>query len=113
MTKVVIHSGACGFSTTVTAEKGRDKKIRIVLETECEMVGKMAGEIEMLDMMSLFTRFLDNPVYRAASKHLRHVTCPVPAGILKAMEVEAGFGVPKDAGITFVGCERKKRTGSS
>ena len=102
MTRVVIHSGVCGFSTTVTAEKGKDKKILIFLETECAMVKKMADEIAALDMMAVFTRFLDNPVYRSASKHLKHVTCPVPAGILKAMEVEAGFAVPKDVSITFL-----------
>jgi hypothetical protein len=107
MTKVIIRSGVCGFSTTVTAEKGKDKKILISLETECEMVRKMADEITALDMMAVFTRFLDNPVYRSASKHLKHVTCPVPGGILKAMEVEAGFAVPKDVSILFVKDERR------
>jgi len=102
MTRVVVHSGICGFSTTVTAEKGKDKKILISLETECEMVEKMAEEISVIDMMAVFTRFLENPVYRSASKHLKHVTCPVPGGILKAMEVEAGFAVPKDVSITFL-----------
>ena len=111
MTKVVIHSGVCGFSTTVTAEKGKDKKILISLETECEMVKKMAEDIPDLDMMTVFTRFLDNPVYRCASKHLKHVSCPVPGGILKAMEVEAGFALPKDVSITFL--ESRKISKSS
>ena len=107
MTKVVIHSGACGFSTTVSAEKGKDKKIRISLETECEMVKKMAEDLAELDMMSVFTRFLDNPVYRSAAKHLKHVTCPVASGILKAMEAQSGFAVPRDVSIVFVETDRK------
>ncbi len=111
MTKVLIHSGVCGFSTTVTAERDKDKKILISLETECEMVKNMADEIAALDMMAVFTRFLDNPVYRSASKHLKHVTCPVPSGILKAMEVEAGFAVPKDVSVTFL--ESRKISKSS
>lgn len=102
MTRVVVHSGVCGFSVTVTAEKGKGKKILISLETECEMVKKMAGEISVMDTMSLFTGLPDNPVYRSAARHLKHVTCPVPGGILKAMEVEAGFAVPKDVSITFL-----------
>jgi hypothetical protein len=109
MTKVVIHSGVCGFSTTVAAEKGKDKKILISLETECEMVQKMAEEIAVLEMMSVFTGFRDNPVYRSAAKHLKHVTCPVPGGILKAMEAEAGFALPKDVSITFIGSEKNTR----
>ncbi len=109
MTKVVIHPGACGFSVTVTAEKGEDKKVRLLIETECEMVKRMAEELPALDMMSVFTRLLDNPVYRSAARHLKHVTCPVPGGILKAMEAECGFAVPKDVSIAFVESERSRR----
>ncbi len=111
MTKVVVNSGACGFTVTVTAKKGKDKKIHLEIETECEMVKKMAEEIPELDMMSVFTRLFDNPVYRSAAKHLRHVTCPVPGGILKAMEAEAGFAVQRDVTITFVEREKVRREG--
>lgn len=111
MTKVVVNSGVCGFSTTVTAEKTEGKKIRITLVTDCEMVKGMAEDVAVLDMMAVFTRFLDNPVYRSASKHLRHVTCPVPSGILKAMEVEAGFALPRDVSIKFL--ESRKVSKSS
>jgi hypothetical protein len=106
MTKVVVHSGVCGFSVTVTAEKGKDKKVLVSLETECEMVKKMAEEISVMDMMAVFTRHPDNPVYRSAAKHLKHVTCPVPSGILKAMEAEAGFALPRDVSIIFVKDEK-------
>jgi hypothetical protein len=41
-------------------------------------------------------------VYRAAGKHLKHPACVVPSAILKAVEVEAGLNVPKDAVIRFV-----------
>ncbi|HYA26947.1 MAG TPA: hypothetical protein VEE82_03020 [Thermodesulfovibrionales bacterium] len=109
MTKVAIHSGACGFSVAVTADKGKDKKVHLLIETECEMVRKMAEELSALDMMSVFARLLDNPVYRSAARHLKHVTCPVPGGILKAIEAECGFAVPKDVSITFVQSERSQR----
>ena len=109
MTKVVVNSGACGFSVTVIAEKDVNKKVHLVIETECDMVKKMAEELPSLDMMSVFTRFLDNPVYRSAARHLKHVTCPVPGGILKAMEAECGFAVPKDVSITFLESERSRR----
>ena len=110
MTRVEVHSGVCGFSVTVTAEKGREKKILISLETECEMVRKMAEEVSVMDMMAVFTRLPDNPVYRSAAKHLKHVTCPVPGGILKAMEVEAGFALPKDVSITFLESRKMRKS---
>lgn len=32
-------------------------------------------------------------------KHKQHAACPVPAGIIKAIEVAAGLALPKDAKI--------------
>lgn len=109
MTKVIVTSGACGFDVEVTAEKGEDKKIHISLETECEMVKKMLDDIRVLDMMTLFAGWLNNPVYKSAAKQLKHVSCPVPAGILKAVEVEAGLAVPKEVRIVFPGGRKSKK----
>jgi len=105
MTKVTIHSGICGFSVTVTAEKAEGKKVRISLDTECEMVTGMLEDISLLDMRAAFSGHLQNPVYRSAAMHLKHPACPVPAGILKAVEVELGLCLPKDVTITFSGDE--------
>lgn len=113
MTKVIVNPGVCGFSVTVKADKDKDKKIHVSLDTECEMVKKMLTEISTLDMMAVFTRYLDNQVYISASKHLRHTACPVPSGILKAIEVEAGLNVPRDVSIAFLKSERRcKKTRS-
>jgi len=101
MTKVIVNAGACGFTVTITAEKEAGKKIRISLDTECEMVKKMQEDISLLDMRAVFTGHLNNPVYRSAAKHLQHVACPVISGILKAVEVEAGLALPKDVSIVF------------
>jgi hypothetical protein len=101
MTKVIVNSGICGFSVTITAEKDRDKNIRVSLDTECEMVKEMEKDIPILNMMSVFTAHLNNPVYRSASAHVKHTACPVMSGILKAVEVEAGLALPKDVSIVF------------
>jgi hypothetical protein len=102
MTKVQIKSGACGFSVLVTAEKGIGGKITLSVETDCEMVRKMCADITVLDRFAPLTGFQNNPVYVSAIKHLKHAACTVPSGILKAIEVEAGMNVPKDAEIVFV-----------
>ncbi|MDA8433606.1 MAG: hypothetical protein M0Z60_11680 [Nitrospiraceae bacterium] len=102
MTKVRINSGVCGFTATVTAEKEDKRKVRITIESDCEMVQQLAAELPALDMMSAFTAHLNNPVYRAANIHIKHIACPVPAGIIKALEVELGLAIPKDAGIIFI-----------
>ena len=101
MAKVVIRSGACGFTTTVTAEKGPDKTVRITILSDCEQVRKMQEDIGTLERMDAFKGFAENPVYRSAAKRLKHVACPVPSGVLKALEVAAGLNLPKDAVICF------------
>jgi len=102
MTTTIVNPGVCGFSVTITAEKDKDKKIRISLYTECEMVKKMLEDISTIDARVAFTGYPDNPVYRSAAMHLQHVACPVPAGILKTIEVEAGLCLPKNASILFL-----------
>lgn len=102
MTKVIVNSGACGFTVTITAEKGMEKKVLVFLDTACEMVRKMEKDVASLDRMVVLTGFPDNPVYRSAAKHLKHAACPVPSAILKAIEVETGMNVPKDVRIEFV-----------
>ena len=102
MTRVIVNSGICGFTVNVSAEKNKDKSVRISLDTECEMVQKMRDDISRLDMQAAFTGLSSNPVYRSAGKHLKHVACPVPSAILKAVEVELGVCLPKDVNIVII-----------
>ncbi len=101
MTRVTAQPGICGLTVDIIAEKGDDKSVRLTVDTECEMVKKMMEEIPPMDIRAFFTSHVTNPVYRAASKHVRHSACPVPSAILKAIEAELGLALPKDAVITF------------
>ncbi len=108
MITVVVNSGACGYAVTISAEKNANGKISISLETDCDMVKKMQADIAQLDKTAAFVRFESNPVYRSASKHLKHAACSVPSGILKALEVAADLNVPKDVTIAFVKKEQDR-----
>ncbi len=101
-TKVIINPGACGFAATVVVEKNEDKNFSLTITSECPMVSKLGTEIAELTMGDAFKALLNNRVYKKGAACLRHVACPVPSGILKALEVEAGLNVPKDVAITFV-----------
>ncbi len=102
MTRVVVNPGACGMESTIEIEKKNSNTYTVKVGSECEMVVKLGREISELTMMDVFKRVLDNPVYTRAATCLKHVACPVPAAILKALEVEAGLNVPKDVTIRFV-----------
>ncbi len=101
MTKVQVNPGVCGFTVAVSVEKDKDRNFYISLDTECEMVKKMAAEIPFLEFRAPFSAILHNPVYRSASKNLKHAACPVPSAILKAIEVEVGACLPRPVSIIF------------
>lgn len=101
MTRVDVTAGACGFSAVIRAGKGPNRTVDIAVETGCAMVQKMAAEIANLGRGAALTGLLSNPVYLAAGRHLKHAACPVPAAVLKALEVEMGLNVKKDATIIF------------
>ncbi len=101
MTKAQINPGVCGFTVNVRVERDKDRNFHISLDTECKMVKKMAEEISFLEFRAPFSAILHNPVYRSASQNLKHAACPVPSGILKAIEVEAGACLPRPVSVTF------------
>ena len=110
MTKVVINPGACGMQVTVEVQKKEGKVFSVRIMSECEMVQKLGKEIPQLTMMDAFKKLHDNPVYKKGATCLKHVACPVPLGILKALEVEAGLNIPRDVTITFVKTEKDSST---
>ena len=101
MTKVVVTAGACGFTSVIRAEKAPQRSVDIAVESGCAMVQKMAAEITRLGRHDALVGILNNPVYLAAARHLKHAACPVPSAVLKALEVESGLNVKKDATIVF------------
>lgn len=95
-----IDAGICGFTTTVrTAGEGRTMKVTV--ESDCEHIRKLAAALTEVDPYREITFRGDGPVtLELARLHCAHAACPVPVGILKAIEVEAGLALPKDVTIT-------------
>ena len=99
MASAEIESGICGFCTTVrTTAEGR--KVRVEFETDCGYVEQLAEALTEVDPFKEISYRGEGPVtLRLAAEHLIHPACPVPSGIIKAIEVEAGLALPKDASI--------------
>jgi len=101
MTKVRIQPGACGMPVTVEMIKKDKKTFTVTITSDCEMVQKLGKELPELNLMDAFKRVFENPVYTKGAICLKHVACPVPSGILKALEVEGGLAVPRDVSMVF------------
>ncbi|MGI6677588.1 MAG: DUF6951 family protein [Dehalobacterium sp.] len=101
MAEACIFAGICGFETTVSAEDLGDFQYKLKFATNCPNVPKMAADLTEVNVMDELFKKGESKVLNAAVKHLPHVSCPVPSGALKVLEVTAGMALPKDATITF------------
>lgn len=103
MTRLVVNSGGCGYHIIIRVEKVEGSKMTFLLRmaTECKHVRLLGEDLPTLEMFDALKGIFENPVYRAAARRLKHAACPVPSGILKALEVEAGLNVPRDVTMVF------------
>jgi len=102
MSKLRIQPGACGMEVIVEVSHVEKKTYAVSVVSECPMVVKLGNDLGTLSMMDAFKRLIENPVYVKGAACIKHAACPVPSGILKALEVEAGLAVPKDVVMTFI-----------
>jgi hypothetical protein len=99
MAKSVIQSGICGFTTEVFARVA-DGSCQLIIDTDCPKIQELAEELRQVDPMEEITYRGKGPLtLRLARAHFLHPACPVPPGIIKAVEVEVGLALPKDAAI--------------
>jgi hypothetical protein len=95
-----IDAGICGFNTTVVAQAESMRSVKLTIESECPQIRKAAEQLPEMDMLEELKSGLGHGhVYTVLSGCVRHVTCPVGSGILKAAEASAGLALPKDASI--------------
>ncbi len=102
MTKVRVDPGQCGMTAVIEVKKKEKGVFELRITSPCEMAMKLAQEVPVLTLADAFKKFSDNPVYKKGATCVKHVACPVPCAIIKALEVEAGLGVRKDVKIVFI-----------
>ena len=96
------------MATVVNVKQTEDKAFCITVESQCETVKTLSAALPPLTPRDAFKKITENPIYGAASSCLQHVACPVPCGILKAFEVEAGVAVARNIHMEFVSEEEEE-----
>lgn len=100
MAKVTLDAGACGFKVVIKAAKTGDRRYKVELASPCEMVKRLNKELKDKEFgREVFSSIEESEIYKLCSKHIKHISCPLPAAILKAIEVEGGLAVPRDVKI--------------
>lgn len=100
MAKAEINAGICGFRTTVIARKDDNGTIHLEIQSDCKGVIKFAEQLKEVDPFREFTWRRGGPItLQVAPQCLTHPACPVPSGVIKVIEVEAGLALPADVTI--------------
>jgi hypothetical protein len=96
MAKAEISSGVCGHITKVEAiMEGKICKLNIT--SSCKAIQQLAQELpEVNPMLEISARRATPQTLQMGLKHCYHAACPVPVGIIKAVEVAGGLALPKD-----------------
>jgi hypothetical protein len=99
LAKAEISAGACGFSTIVVATMD-GRVCKLALESECEAIRRLATELTQVDPFREISFRKGKPqILDLGSRYCTHPACPVPVGIIKAVEIEAGLNLPSDVSI--------------
>ena len=98
---VNVMSGICGMITEIRATSDdQSGMVNLEINTRCENIQKLAGDLKTVNPIEEISFRGDGPkTLRMAAKHCKHSACPVPSGIVKAVEVASGLALPKDASI--------------
>ena len=99
MARAEIFAGNCGFNTEVEATMD-GKVCKLSISSECDAISRMAEELTEIDPYQeiSFKRAMPK-IHQAGHQDCTHASCPVPSGMIKAVEVEAKLALPADVTI--------------
>lgn len=108
--KVCVDAGVCKMKTYITAKENDMGLVDISIESDCPNVLRMSWKLEpMSPYAEVEAEFQKSEVYRLANDTIPHTACPVPAGIIKALEVAGDLGLKRDCSIRFIDIDESER----
>lgn len=76
------------------------KVCNLFIRSDCKDVQKLARDLKHVKPMEEISFRRSMPrMLESSMKHCSHAACPVPVGIIKAIEVEAKLALPADVSI--------------
>ena len=99
MSTVKVHAGVCKFETTIKIRKTGYTTCEVIFESDCPSVRRMSLVLKNCTVDDVKKSFLESPIYGICANYLKHVSCPVPSAIIKAIEVAFDLALAKDVHI--------------
>ena len=99
--KVTVDAGVCKFKTVITARANPDTgMVDIDIQSDCANILKMSWSIKPIcPYTEVEIPIIESEIYKIASDAIPHTACPVPCGVVKAIEVAGGLGLKRDVSI--------------
>lgn len=100
MASVSVNSGVCGFNTVINVRSDDGQHAVVEINTECPNLKPLEDELVETDAFeACFARMCESETFRQAAKYCKHPGCPVPAALIKGIEVACGLALPRDVVI--------------
>lgn len=101
MTRAEVDAGSCKFVTRISVER-HGKRVEIRITSGCEKVKTFAEDVKSLVWTKeVLVGMCDSAIYSAATRARLHPGCPVPAAVIRAVEIETGAATPKAVRMEF------------
>ena len=82
--KAEVFAGICGYTTIIEASRDGNRQVSLKIESDCEYVQNLAGELCQVDPFREIGSLNDTPaVLHLAQRCNLHTACPVPIGVIK------------------------------
>lgn len=99
MAQAEVFSGACAFTTVIRATM-EGAVCKLAIKSECQAIQRLADALtEVNPYREISFRRGMPQTLAAGAKYCNHPACPVPVGIIKAVELEAKLNLPRDVTI--------------
>ncbi len=99
MAKAEVHAGVCGFTTIIETNLDGDV-CKVAIQSECTAIQRLAQALTEVNPYQEISYRRKTPLtLEMAVKFCNHTACPVPVGIIKAVEVECDLALPADVTI--------------
>lgn len=98
---VTVDAGVCKMITTIHAKQNEMGMIELDIKSDCPNVLRMSWIVEPVSPWTEVEAEMNKTdVYKWASERLPHAACPVPCGMIKAIEVAGDLGLKRNVTIT-------------
>lgn len=98
--RVIVEAGICGLNTEIIAEAIDFTTVKMEIRSDCPNINEMnadLAELNIFDELKILGE--KSKIMKSFKKHGLHADCPVPVGMIKAIEVAAGLALPADVRI--------------